>query len=330
MSAARPAHFTRRRARPAPRGARRPRATADPRPIRTSACIVGAGPAGLLLALLLAKRGADVIVLEGRPTFDRQFRGEILQPSAIRLLDRLGLLDSVLANPHAKLTEALYRIDGRLAGRFHWARIAPEYPYAVWMPQPALLSTLCDMARPFTGFQCWMGARVDELVERDGAIIGVRGSRGDAARFEVRAHLVVGADGRHSLVRRLSGARVEYEHDDFDVVWFLARRPRDWQDTMYFLLGKDVQGVLLPRHAGELQAGLLLPKGQWRAWRDAGPAYVAARVRRLDPLFSEFADGLVDFGPFVPLSGVMRLVSEWARDGLLLIGDAAHTMSPTW
>jgi 2-polyprenyl-6-methoxyphenol hydroxylase-like FAD-dependent oxidoreductase len=149
-------------------------------------------------------------------------------------------------------------------------------------------------------------------------------------RFEVRADVVVGADGRHSLVRRLAGAAIEYEHDDFDVVWFLARRPRTWYDTMYFVLGEDVQGVMLPRQAGEIQAGLLLPKGEWRSWRRQGLAHVADRVRRLDPIFAEFADGLRDFGAFFPLSGELRLVREWSRDGLLLIGDAAHTMSPTW
>jgi 2-polyprenyl-6-methoxyphenol hydroxylase-like FAD-dependent oxidoreductase len=292
--------------------------------------VVGAGPAGLLLGLLLAKRGADVIVLEGHRTFDREFRGEILQPSAIRLLDRLGLLDDILSKPHTKLTEAVYRIDGRRAGTFQWARIAPEYPHAVWMPQPSLLATLHAKARRFAGFRCWMGARVEELVEEEGAVVGVRGTRGAVGVFEVRADVVVGADGRHSLVRRLGGARLAYEHDDFDVVWFLARRPPEWYDTMYFVLGQDVQGVLLPRHAGEIQAGLLLPKGQWRQWRQHGTAYVADRVRRLDPIFGEFAAGLRDFGAFFPLSGVLQLVSEWARDGLLLIGDAAHTMSPTW
>jgi 2-polyprenyl-6-methoxyphenol hydroxylase-like FAD-dependent oxidoreductase len=304
--------------------------TASPGITRTSVCVVGAGPAGLLLALLLAKRGADVIVLEGHQTFDREFRGEVLQPSALRLLDHLGLLDDILSRPHAKLTEAVYRIAGRVSGRFEWRRIVPEYPYAVWMPQPSLLSMLRDKAQQFPGFQCWMGARVDELVERSGKVRGVRGERGEAGRFEVRADVVVGADGRHSLVRRLAGASLEYEHDDFDVVWFLARRPAPWCDTMYFVLGEDVQGVILPRGTGEIQAGLLVPKGEWQSWRRRGLAHVAERVRRLDPVFTEFADGLQDFGAFFPLSGELKLVREWSRDGLLLIGDAAHTMSPTW
>ena len=304
--------------------------SAGPATIRTSVCVVGAGPAGLLLALLLAKRGADVIVLEGHQTFDREFRGEILQPSAIRLLDRLGLLDNILSKSHTKLTEAVYRINGRHAGSFQWDRIAPEYPYAIWMPQPSLLAILHDTASRFAGFRCWMGARVEELVERDGSVEGVRGTRSDVGAFEVRADVVVGADGRHSIVRRLAGAEADYEHDDFDVVWFLARRPAEWYDTMYFVLGQEVQGVLLPRQAGEIQAGLLLPKGQWRHWRHQGVGYVADRVRRLDPIFTEFADELRDFGAFFPLSGLLRLVRQWSRDGLLLIGDAAHTMSPTW
>ncbi len=291
---------------------------------------MGAGPAGLLLAALLANRGADVIVLEGHQTFEREFRGEVLQPSALRLLDRLGLLDDILSQPHARLTEAIYRINGRRSGGFEWSRIAPEYPYAIWMPQPALLALLRDKAKRGAGFQCWMGARVEELVERNGKVVGVRGTRDGAHTFEIRADVVVGADGRNSIVRRLTRARVEYEHDDFDVVWFLAQRPTDWYDTMYFVLGQEVQGVILPRHAGEIQAGILLPKGQWRDWRQRGVSYVADRVRRLDPVFAPFSDGLRDFRPFVPFSGALRLVSEWSRDGLLLIGDAAHTMSPTW
>jgi 2-polyprenyl-6-methoxyphenol hydroxylase-like FAD-dependent oxidoreductase len=99
---------------------------------------------------------------------------------------------------------------------------------------------------------------------------------------------------------------------------------------MYFVLGQDVQAVVLPRHAGEIQVGLLLPKGEWKRWRDRGLAHVAARLRGLDPVLGAFVAGLRDFQAFYPLSGVLSLVREWARDGALLIGDAAHTMSPTW
>ena len=110
--------------------------------------------------------------------------------------------------------------------------------------------------------------------------------------------------------RRNRGRRGETELADFDVVWFLAPRPSTWYDTMYFVLGEDVQGVMLPRRPGEIQAGLLLPKGEWRSWRQRGLGYVASRVRRLDPIFAEFANGLRDFGAFFPLSGELRLMRD--------------------
>src|SRR5437867_6036963 len=177
---------------------------------RTGVCIVGGGPAGMLLGLLLAKRGAEVIVLEGHPTFDREFRGEVLQPSTARLLDQIGLLEYILDQPHLTLTEGKLRVRGRVAAGFDFKTISPEYPYAIWMPQPIFLEALVKKAAPFPGFACWMGAHVSELIEEKGAVVGVKGFRHGKDPFEIRADVVVGADGRHSTVRRLGGFATEY------------------------------------------------------------------------------------------------------------------------
>jgi 2-polyprenyl-6-methoxyphenol hydroxylase-like FAD-dependent oxidoreductase len=296
--------------------------------VRTSACIVGGGPAGLMLGLLLAKRGVDVLVLEGHETFDREFRGEVLQPSTAHLLDELGLLQYVLDQPHSLLEAGKIRMNGEEIGEFSFKTLVPEYPYAIWMPQPIFLAALLRKAQPLPSFQCWMGAKVTKLLEEDGRVVGVSGLRHGKEPFEVRADVVVGADGRYSAVARLGGFIPAYEHHDFDIIWFTIEQPPGWSNTLYVSLGEGVRGLLLPKYPHHIQAGIALPTGEWRRWRQDGVAAVAERVRRFDPIFAAFANELKDFTPFFPLEGIIRLVKDWARDGLLLIGDAAHTMSP--
>jgi len=282
----------------------------------------------MMLGLLLAKRGADVLVLEGHEDFEREFRGEVLQPSTVHLLDELGLLQYVLAQPHSLLEAGKIRLRGKEVGEFSFRRISPEYPYAIWMPQPVFLAALRGKAEPFASFRCWMGAKVTNLIEADGGVVGVSGVRHGKEPFDVHADVVVGADGRHSTVARLGGFTPEYEHHDFDVIWFTIEQPPGWSSTFYVSLGENVRGLMLPKYPHHVQAGIVLPTGEWRRWRQAGVAAMAERIRRFDPIFTGFADALRDFTPFFPLEGVIRLMKEWARDGLLLIGDAAHTMSP--
>jgi 2-polyprenyl-6-methoxyphenol hydroxylase-like FAD-dependent oxidoreductase len=296
--------------------------------VRVNACIVGGGPAGLMLGLLLAKRGASVLVLEGHENFDREFRGEILQPSTAHLLDELGLLEYILEQPHSLIDTGQVRLNGEEIAQISFKNISPEYPYAIWMPQPIFLAALLRKAEPFPTFDCWMGARVTGLVHDGGAVAGVTGVRHGREPFEVRADVVVGADGRYSMMAKLGGFTSAYEHHDFDLIWFTIEQPKGWESTFYVSLGDGARGLLLPKYPHHIQAGIALRTGEWKKWRQEGIAVVADRIRRFDPIFREFADGLTDFTPFFPLEGIIRLVDDWARDGMLLIGDSAHTMSP--
>jgi 2-polyprenyl-6-methoxyphenol hydroxylase-like FAD-dependent oxidoreductase len=296
--------------------------------VRVSVCVVGGGPAGMILGLLLAKRGADVLVLEGHENFDREFRGEVLQPSTAQLLDQLGLLEYVLAQPHSTIDSGKVRSRGREIGEFSFRRISPEYPYAIWMPQPVFLAAMHRKAALLPSFQCWMGAKVTGLVQEGGRTLGVTGIQHNSEPFEVRADVVVGADGRFSAISKMGGFKAEYEHHDLDLIWFTLEQPRGWNSTFYVSLGSKVRGLMLPKYPHHVQVGIALPTGEWRRWRSEGISIVAERIRTLDPICEPFADGLQDFSHFYPLAGSIRLVEDWAQDGLLLIGDAAHTMSP--
>jgi 2-polyprenyl-6-methoxyphenol hydroxylase-like FAD-dependent oxidoreductase len=296
--------------------------------VRVNTCIVGGGPAGLMLGLLLAKRGADVLVLEGHETFDREFRGEVLQSSTAHLLDELGLLEYILAQPHSLLEGGKIRMNGRPVGELSFRLASPEYPYAVWMPQPIFLAALLRKAEAFASFQCWMGSRVTKLLEEDGRVVGVSGLRHGNETFEVRADVVVGADGRYSTIAKLGGFTAAYEHHDFDIVWFTIEQPPGWSSTFYVSIGKTGRVLMLPKYPHHIQVGIAMATGEWREWKKEGVRAVAERIRHIEPMFAEFADNLKDFTPFFPLECIIRLVDDWSRDGLLLIGDAAHTMSP--
>src|SRR5262245_18560770 len=143
--------------------------------VHTSVCVVGGGPARLMLGLLLAKRGADVLVLEGHSTLRREFRGEVLQPSTAHLLHELGFLEYILAEPHSLIDTGRVRLNGKEIAEISFRNIAPEYPYAIWMPQPVVLAALHRKAEQFPSFTCWMGAKVSRLIQEDGRTVGVSG-----------------------------------------------------------------------------------------------------------------------------------------------------------
>jgi 2-polyprenyl-6-methoxyphenol hydroxylase-like FAD-dependent oxidoreductase len=293
---------------------------------RTTCCIVGAGPGGAVLALILARQGIDVTLLEAHEDFDRDFRGDTIHPSVLEIMDQLGLADRLLQLRHSKLHSATFVLpDGPLTIA-DFRRLDTKFPYIAMLPQVDFLEFLTNEAKQYPNFHLLMGASAQELIEEEGEIKGVN-YRNLEGWHEVRADLTVGADGRSSRIRLLAGFEPIKTSSPMDILWF--RIPRHQQDPEGVLahLGRGHILILLDR-LDQWQVGYVIFKGSFQEVRTAGLASLRRSIAELMVEFPERADHLQDWKQVAVLSVESSRVRRWYRPGLLLIGDAAHVMSP--
>lgn len=299
-------------------------------PIRTveytSCCIVGAGPAGMILALLLAQQGIAVTLLESHTDFDREFRGDTLHPSVLELLNEMGLIDQVLQLRHTKVRQLSIPINPGTSISADFGRLKVAHPYVAMLPQSQFLNCLATEGQRYPHFRLVMGAQVHDLLSANGQICGVRYTAQDG-EHEVRALLTVGADGRFSRVRKLAAIEPIKTSPPMDILWFrLPRAPSDPEG----IVGRFGQGhilVMLDR-GDEWQLGYVILKGSFQHLRATGLAALRQEIVDLEPLLADRVELLQDWKQCSLLSVESSRVQQWHRPGLLLIGDAAHVMSP--
>ena len=292
--------------------------------------IVGAGPAGMALAYLLARRGVGVTVLETHLDFARAFRGEGLQRSGIDAFRQMGLGEPFDRLPHSELRTIEMYSDGRLILRTDAAAFGRRQTRVV--PQPAVLQLLADEASKHPGFRLELGVTMRGLLREGGRVVGVNASAADGPR-EYLADLVVGADGRHAATRKHSGLpELSGPREAYDILWLKVPYPDGYPDRATFLMARagDRAGLAHPRADGQLQVGLVILKGEFAALRAAGAEEWTEELISAFP--AHLADHLRVHREAVAGATLLNVVcgrlTEWTAPGLLLIGDAAHPMSP--
>ncbi|MHA6785173.1 FAD-dependent monooxygenase [Pseudonocardia saturnea] len=291
--------------------------------------VVGGGPGGAVLAYLLARAGRRVTLLEARADFARTFRGDSLAPAVMEWLDVLDLADDVLARPHATADAFTWHTPTKSYRVADYSGASPRFPHYVLLPQPEFLGLLTERAAVFPGFRLEMSARVNGLVVEDGRVRGVRCRGADGEVREVRASLVVGADGRFSQVRRLGGFDTEELGAGLDILWFEVPRRADDPDLSgldYFAV--PGAAIVALGQGATWQLGYIIPTGTVARARKAGVAPVVALARDRMPWLGDRLDALTAFTDLTLLNVRITRLPSWHRPGLLLLGDAAHVISP--
>jgi 2-polyprenyl-6-methoxyphenol hydroxylase-like FAD-dependent oxidoreductase len=292
-------------------------------------CIAGGGPAGMMLGLLLARQGVEVLVLEKHGDFLRDFRGDTVHPSTLRLLDELGLAEEFLRLPHQEVTRLGVTTDDGTFVVADFGRLTGAFPFLAFVPQWDLLDFLADHARRYPNFHLRMNAEAVGLLREGGQVTGVRYRTPDDGEREARAQLTVAADGRNSGLRVDAGLRLREFGAPMDVLWFRLSKPPDGPGPSLGGAGRITRGRMLVRidRGDYWQCAYLVPKGGYAALQGAGVETFRDDLARLLPDGAP-VEAVHGWDDVRVLSVRVDRLTRWHQPGLLFIGDAAHAMSP--